>query len=281
MNRIEKRGSIKIIDDEYVIKKEKSLIDLENYLKSRNYDGFIHIIDHNSEGFNKYPFIRNYSLDDNQLGVDIINNMALLHNKTSYKKEVGTKKNKEIFDNLNGYIKYLSDYFKELLLKYEYVEFPAPSSIIYMSNYAKLNDALIFCKEELERWFKLVKDKSSKRVSLVHGNVKLDHAIYNDHLYLCSWSKARFDTPIVDFIEFYHNEWQKLDFNAILEEYLKKCELNEDERKLLFINLVIPSIPIIKSNEFNNVVSMSNLFEYIYRTEKLVRPYYAKENEEK
>lgn len=280
MNRITKVGNVRIIDDEYVLKQERDLSDLENYLKSRNYEGFIHILERSDE-HNKYPFIRNFSLDNDQLGMDIISNVALLHNKTSYKKEVGVKKNKDIYDNINGYIKYLSDYFKDLVLKYEYVEFPSPSNILFMSNYSKIEEALTFCKKELDIWYKQVKDKSGERVSLVHGNLRLDHAIYNDHLYLCSWSKARFDTPIVDFIEFYHNEWDSINFQEILEEYLKRCELKEDEKKLLFINLALPKTPVIKENEFTNIINMNKLLEYIYRTERLITPYYTEENKEK
>lgn len=281
MNKLKKCHNISIINDEYVIKKEHDLSDLEKYLRSRSYDGFIQIINRDLEGNNHYPYIENFSLDNNQLGLDIIDNIALLHNKTSYKKEVGKSKNKEIYDNLNGYIKYLSDYFKDLLIKYEYIEFPSPSNILFMSNYTKLNDSLVFCKEELDKWYKLVKDNDSKRVSLIHGNIKLDHAIYNDRLYLCSWSKARFDTPIIDFIEFYHSDWYKLEFSSLLEEYLKKCELLDDEKKLLFINLVIPSIPVLKDDEFNNVLKINMLYDYIYKTEKLIRPYYSKDDKEK
>lgn len=42
--KIEKRGSAVIYNDEYILKEEKDLSDLENYLISRDYHGFITIL---------------------------------------------------------------------------------------------------------------------------------------------------------------------------------------------------------------------------------------------
>ena len=61
MTRIEKRGNIVIFNNEYVIKEEKDLKDLENYLNSRDYHGFIKVLERD-EDKNKYPYIKNYSL---------------------------------------------------------------------------------------------------------------------------------------------------------------------------------------------------------------------------
>lgn len=277
--RIEKIGNITIYDNEYVIKEEIDLRDLENYLKSRDYQGFINILERHNEK-NKYPYLKNYSLDNNQLASDIAVSLALLHNKTSYNKEVTEDKHKKIYDEISGYIKYLEEYFLNLIRQIEYTDFPSPSEILYLSNYSKLNDCLGFCKRELENWYNLVRNKTKERLSLVHGNIRLDHAIYNDKLYLTSWRHAHFESPIVDLIDFYHHEWNKIEFTNFLDKYLDKCSLLEEEKKLFIINISLPIECEFSKDEMHNVIVIRELFDYIYKTEQLIRPYYTVENEE-
>ncbi|MCX4365128.1 MAG: hypothetical protein OSJ70_05085 [Bacilli bacterium] len=279
MTRIEKRGNIVIFNNEYVIKEEKDLKDLENYLNSRDYHGFIKVLERD-EDKNKYPYIKNYSLNNNQLATDLASSLALLHNKTSYNKEVNNDKHKKIYDDLLGYINYLEEKYRSIISKIEYTDFPSPSEILYLSNYTKLTDCLGFCKRELEAWFNLVKNKNKERVSLIHGNVRLEHAIYNDQLYLTSWRHARFETPIVDLIDFYHNEWKNIEFSSVLEKYFDKCSLLPEEQKLFIINISLPLEPLFKDDEFANVITIRELFDYIYKTEQLIRPYYTVENKE-
>lgn len=279
MNRIEKRGNISIIDNEYVLKEEDNLKDLENYLLSRDYHGFIPILER-KDNFNKYKYLENYSLDKYQLGEDIAASLALLHNKTSYNKEVNIDKHKKIFDDINGYLNYLSDYYLNIIKNIEYIDFPSPSEILFMSNYSKIRESLSFCKRELDNWYSLVKDKNKERVSLVHGNIKLDHAIYNNQLYFTSWRNSRFDSPIIDLIEFYHNEWDKIEFSSILEKYFDKCTLLPEEKKLLFINISMPQFKEFTDDEMNNVIIIRKIFDYLYKTEELIRPYYTVENKE-
>lgn len=279
MKKIEKRGSIVIFNNEYVLKEEQNLKDIENYLNSRDYHGFISILDRVDEK-NKYPYIKNYSLNNDQLASDIAVSLALLHNKTSYNKEVNSDKHKKIYDDLFGYINYLSEKYKSIISEIEYVDFPSPSEILYLSNYTKLIDCLGFCKRELDNWYNLVKSKTKERVSLVHGNVRLDHAIYNDKLYLTSWRNARFESPIADLIDFYHNEWKNIEFSNVLDKYFDKCNLLPEEKKLFIINISLPLEPSFKKDEFSNVIAIRELYDYVYKTEQLIRPYYTVENKE-
>lgn len=277
--KIEKRGSAVIYNDEYILKEEKDLSDLENYLISRDYHGFITILNREGEK-NKYPYLKNYSLDNDQLSSDIASSVALLHNKTSYNKEVTDDKHKKIYDDLLGYINYLEENFADITRRIEYVDFPSPSEILYLSNYTKLKDCLDFCKRELENWYGMVKNKTKERVSLVHGNLRLEHAIYNDKIYLTSWRNAHFESPIVDIIDFYHHEWKKIEFSNFLDKYFDKCKLLPEEKKLLIINISLPIECIFSEDEMHNVVVVRDLFDYLYKTEQLIRPYYAVENKE-
>lgn len=279
MSKIEKRGKVSIIDDTFVYKEEDNLSELYNYLKSRDFNYFIEPIERENRQ-NKYPYVADYSLNRDQKIQDVTKVMALLHTKTSYNKEVSQDKFKALYDDLLGYINYLEEYYQKTLKDIEYKEFPSPSQTLFLSNYSKISEALFFDKNELEKWYGLVRNKTKERVSLNHGDIRSEHAISNDQTYLINWKKHSFDSPIVDLINFYHNEWNKVEFSSVLESYMKHSELTAEEKKLLFINITLPPIIECSNDEVVNVKKMRDFFDYLFKTEKLIGPYYTEQNEE-
>lgn len=277
MTNIRKIGKVKIVDNNLVYKQEKNLIDIYNYLLSRDFKNFPELVKRENEK-NIYKYVEDFSLDNNQLGIDIINIMSNLHNKTSYSKEIKQDTYTKIVESLDGYINYLNNYYEDILNKYEEIEIPSPSELLYMTNYKKINEVLIFLKEEIKQYNSLIINKNKARVSLIHGNINLNHIIVNKEKYLISWDQARFDSPIIDFINFYKNDWELLDFTEPLKIYLEKVKLSEDELKLLFINICIPDKIEIKGTELEKVNITRKLFDYIYKCEELIRPYYSIEN---
>jgi hypothetical protein len=157
-------------------------------------------------------------------------------------------------------------------------EFSSPSEILFLDNYYKIPEVVSFLHEELNKWYNMVKDKHKQRVSLNHGKLELSHLIKNNQTYLISLGNANFSSPINDIIRFYKKEWNNIEFSSILDTYLNNTKLSEDELKLLLINLVIPFTIENKNNEYKNTIEVSNLFNYIYKTEELIRPYYSSEN---
>ena len=88
------------------------------------------------------------------------------------------------------------------------------------------------------------------------------------------------DTPVADLIDFYHNEWNNLEFSGILETYFSKCSLSDEEKKLFFINISIPLKVEFGENEYINTMRVTDLFDYIHKTELLIGPYYSIKNKE-
>ncbi len=278
MNKIRKIGKVSIINNEKVIKKEKNNDEIFEYLESRSFDNYLKPIERSDER-TVYPYIKDKSVDKYQKGEDLIKTVALLHTKTSFNKEINPSKYKEIHDNIIGHINYLDKYFYEYLDKTELIEYPSPSDTIFLRNYSKLLSLFDFLKQETDTWYKLAKNNTKKRVALNHGNLNLDHLLKNDKDYLISWDNATFDSPILDITNLYHNEWNHIDFSSALKNYLDRCSLSEDEKKLLFINLAIPKKIEKTKDEMINVMITSNLFDYIYKTEELIRPYYTEKQE--
>ena len=114
------------------------------------------------------------------------------------------------------------------------------------------------------------------RVCLVHNNLELDHYIKNKDEYLISWDNYIIDTPILDIVKLYKNVYITKNFSEALKIYLEKFPLVENEKKLLFIMLVMPNELKLNNDELNNVNIVRKYLDYIYKTENLIRPYYSK-----
>ena len=149
---------------------------------------------------------------------------------------------------------------------------------MFLSNYIKINGALSFALTELDNWFELVKKEEKIRVVLLHNNLKLDHFIKNDKDYLISWDHYKFDTPVLDIVNLYKNEYLNTNFEVILERYINLFPLLDHEKKLLFILIIMPPVLELNGCEFEKCLEMRKFLDYIFKTENLIRPYYAKEN---
>ncbi|MBO5475712.1 MAG: hypothetical protein J5982_04350 [Bacilli bacterium] len=279
MNRISKKGKIKIIDDEYIEKEEKDLKKIYDYLLSRDFTSFVPLIEHDRD-ISKYRYIEDLSASDYQKSEDLIKTISSLHNKTSFNKEVSKETYKKIYEDMLGYINYLEEYYNRLLVSMEYSDFPSPSETLMLENFYKLEEVLSFLKREIDNWYNMVKDKTKQRVCLNHGKLELQHLLKNDKNYLISMDKANFSSPINDLVRFYHKEWENVEFSSLLDLYLKHTTLNPDEIKLLLINITIPKKIELSNNEYKNVTNVRKLFDYIFKTEELIRPYYSSEQTE-
>lgn len=279
MNRISKKGRIKIIDNEYIEKEEKDLNKIYDYLLSRDFTSFVPLIKYDRK-ISKYRYIEDLSVSDYQKSEDLIKTISSLHNKTSFNKEVSKETYKKIYEDMIGYINYLEEYYNKLIVTMEYSDFPSPSETLLLENYYKLEEVLYFLKREIDNWYNMVKDKTKQRVCLNHGKLELSHLLKNDKNYLISMDKANFSSPINDLIRFYHKEWENVEFSSLLDLYLKHTTLNPDEIKLLLINITIPKKIEFTNNEYKNVTNVRKLFDYIFKTEELIRPYYSTENKE-
>ena len=268
----------------FVIKKKESATNIPsifNYLKSRDFNYFPLIYENNRDDEYIYEYIEDSGIYNPQKSEDLINLVGLLHSKTSFNKEVSEENYKEIYENVYNNIMYLEDYYLkyyDLFLKQIY---PSPSEYEFLRNYSKIKFALNFSQNELDKWYDLVKEKKNQRVCLVHNNLSLDHYLKNDKEYLISWDKAKFDTPILDLVKLYQNNFWDLEFNTLYKKYLNISSLGEDEQLLFFILIsLVPEIKFI-GTEFEICKNMREKLDYVYKTEEFLKPYYATNTDDK
>ncbi len=280
--KIGKSTIINTTSGDYVIKNQDSEIKkLFNYLSSRNFNNFPLIVDDTRKDVTVYKYIEDIKTPKEQKSIDMINLVSNLHNKTTYFKEVSKDTYKEIFDNVISNIDYYKEYYSLLYDSFFKEEYHSPSHYIFLINYYKLDLMLDFCKNELNNWYEIVKEKNVQRVSVIHNNLSLSHFIKNDSDYLISWDKAKIDTPVLDLVQFYRTSYLDFNFKKVLDIYLSNYPLQEDEKKLFFILISIPfKIELDKNTELQNVKDIRKKMDYVFKTEDLIRPYYSSDKEE-
>lgn len=280
--KISYKGSTKIFkctSGNYVIKnkKDKDIKELYSYLNSRNFTYYPKLIEDNRSDINVFEYIEDYSIDDEQKLNDLLNLVSLLHNKTSYYKEITNDKIKSIYEELLGRVEYIEDYFNKLIFDVEDNVFISPSSNILLINSTKVFDSLTFIKKEIDKWYQISIDKNKMRVCLLHNNLELDHYLKNKNDYLISWESSKIDTPIIDIVKLYKKVFLTLDFIDPLKTYLEKFPLNDSEMELLYIMLALPDELILTNDELKNVKNTRIFLDYIYKTENLIKNIYKKD----
>lgn len=279
--KVSVKGNTKIFNcttGNYVIKnkKDKNIKELYKYLNSRSFKYYPKLIEDNRDEVNVFEYVEDNSIDNEQKLMDLINLISLLHSKTSYYKEITNDKIKEIYEELLGRVEYMEEYFNKIIFEIEDNVFPSPSGNLILINSNKIFSSLIFLKKEIEEWYKISMDSNKMRVSIVHNNLELDHYIKNEKEYLISWDNYIIDSPILDIVKLYKNVYLTMEFSNPLKLYMEKFPLNEDEKKLLFIMLVMPDEINLTDNEIKNIAIVRKYLDYIYKTENLIRPYYSK-----
>lgn len=281
--RITKNKSVMIIDStegRFVLKKEnKDLYTLFNYLNKRGFNNFPKLVKNFRDEENLFEYVSEDETFKEQKLASLSGVLSSLHNKTVYFKSTSLDNYKEIYENISSNLKYISNYYNVMFLSFLNDEYQSPSKYLFSRNYFKIKEAIKFCSDELENWYNLVQDKENVRVSVVHNNLAMDHFIDNNESpVLISWDNYKIDTPVLDFVTLYHNEYLNYDFSSFLTEYLSTFELLEEEKKLLFILISIPLLVTKGNTEFENTKKMHENIIYLYKTEKLIKPYYINNN---
>ena len=267
---------------DFIVKeKNKDLNELYNYLISRGFDNFPKLIDSSRKDLNVFEYIDTINMPKEQMCDDIIDLIASLHNKTSYFKEVSEDKFKSIYEDIKSNISYLKNYYDTMYEIGFNEEYMSPATYLFMRNFYKINAALDFCLKEIDEWYNLIRNETKIRVSVVHNNLSIEHFLKGSREVLISWDNYLIDTPIIDIVKLYKNEYLNMNFSEVLERYFYKFPLLPYEQKLLFVLIVMPPEIKTSNDEFNKCKNISKVIDYVFKTEDLIRPYYTEEEEEK
>ena len=283
--RYTKVGKAVIIDtdDKRFVIKERFNKDLKiyNYLASRNFNYYPHIINSSSDDYQIMEYIDQYDIPDEQKIIDLIDLVALLHSKTTHFKETTEDDYKEIYEDISNNIIYLNSYYNDLINIIDTKVYPSPSEYLLARNISKIFASLKYAEHELNEWYEIVKNTNKKRLVVLHNNLDLSHFLRNSNSYLISWEKSKVDIPIFDLYKLYKKVGLDFEFTEILKRYEKNYPLLNEERKLLFILMALPDKVELDNNEYENTKRMGKMIDLVYKTEMIISPYYSKEGETK
>lgn len=286
IKRLTIKNKTKILDTNrgtLVFKNKDNNINLTNtfnYLESRAFNNYAKRVFENNN-YDVYEYINGYNEPNEQKILDLINLLTILHYKTTFYKEVDIDYFKEIYENTINKIEYIYNYYTDIISLIETSIYMSPVEYLIARNISKIYESLNYSKENINKWYELVKDKRRIRVVNIHNNLSLEHYIKGNKPYLISWEKSKIDNPIYDLYNLYLNHYLDFDFNELFINYESKYPLLNEERILLFSLLTIPWKFEFNDTEYNLCKNARKLFDYLYKTEKLVTEYkYQKPNME-
>ena len=280
LRKIEIRGKSCIVDTgecKYVVKKNINH-DIINYLNSRGFKYYPNIIE--DSDYKLIEYIESINMPDEQKLLDLINLVALLHAKTTFFKEIDNDKYKKIYEDIANNIYYLNNYYDDLLKVIETKVFMSPSEYLLARNISFFYEALSFCERRLQEWYELIKTKEKVRQVVLHNNLSLEHILRNNNAYLISWDKSKIDIPIFDLYKLYRRCGRNYDFSEILHHYEKIYPLLKEERELFFILIALPPKLEFTSSVFDDCVVFNREIELMFKTAKLISPYYTNNTKE-
>lgn len=273
-NRYEKKGNTIIAsgnDEKYCIK-EKPSNDIFAYLNSRSFRYYPEIIKENDK-YIVTKFLDNIDMPNEQKMLDMIDLVSLLHNKTTYYKNIDVDDYKKIYEDIQNNIEHLTNYYNDLITIIESKVYLSPSELLLSSNISIVFSCLNYSKNELDKWYDLIDKKRKQRFVVLHNNLSLEHFIKNNSSYLLSWNKSRIDIPIFDLYKLYKKYELDYDFSSILKKYEKNYPLQEEERKLFFILISLPDKIEFTNIDYDNCLKVGKLVESIYKTNNLIEEY--------
>lgn len=225
-------NNVVINNNEVIKKRNDDVLELFDYLITRNFDNYPKILSKDDRNIN-YEFIEEKKFHEETKGVEFIKLVSSLHSKTLFFKEISKNKYRKIYDKLSDNIAYLRDYYDNLIEQIEQEVYMSPSHYLFARNFTALDSALVYAKKELKKWFNIVSNNSKERVCICHNNLSLKHFIKGDKSYLLSWDNYKVDTPILDIYNFYKKEGFKLDFNYLIKIYNENLTLLDEEKKII------------------------------------------------
>lgn len=281
--RYQFKNNVVIVDcdqGKYVLKPRKSDMrsgEVQNYLDIRSFNYFPKIVSGASEEYEITEYEEDIDIPGDQKITDLVNLVALLHNKTSHYVEVDEDDFKEIYEDVSNNIEYLSSYYNDIAENIENKVYMSPSEYIFIRNISKIYQALAFCKSEIEKWYDAVKEKRKNRYAVVHNNLQIDHFIRNKNSYLISWDKSKIDMPIFDLYKLYKKHALDYEFSEVLNNYERSYPLLEEERMLLFTLMALPDKIDFDGSEYENCRVLGKKLDMVYKTEMIISPYYSKD----
>jgi len=276
VNKCQYCNNIRILDTDngkFVIKNNDSNNnELFKYLQTKNFHNFLNLYNYD-EKYEVYPYIDEIKLNDEEKAIYIIYLISILHNKTTFYKEVDLDLIKEIYEDIQKKLRYLMNYYDNLVLVAEDKTYPSPSFYLLLRNSSVIFKCIDDSKYFIDKWYNTIKNKKTFRVTTIHNNLELEHLLKGDDSYLISWNKSTKASPIYDLLSFYKSVHNKVEFSSLFEIYNSKYPLTKEELYLLFSLMLVPTKLEFDNSEIINTKEVYELTNYLMKTIQMTSKY--------
>ncbi|MBR1679952.1 MAG: hypothetical protein IJ704_04860 [Bacilli bacterium] len=263
---------LKSTSGDVVLKEKKNDIqNLYQYLQSRGFSSFPNLLDDSRDGVNVFEYLDTNEIPLEQKAEDFILLVASLHAKTSYEKNAALDDFKKIYELIHDKIEYLKYYYDSLYQDYFQQVYPSPHAYFFLTHFSKIYASLMYSEKELEVWYSHAKELKQYRVCQIHHHLSLEHYLCGKKEALCSWEHSKKDSPVLDLIEFYQQNYFELNFEHLMEKYYSICPWSQEEKELFYTMIAIPFKFEEKGSEFEVVSNVRKVLDYVYRTEELIK----------
>ena len=270
----QKNKSVYIINSNnnyLAIKLNTNNYDIYKYLLSRDFLYFPKFFNDPNDNYDILEYIDDLEVSTSQKVNDYISILSFLHLKTSYRREIDLDEVKEKYEALTNKIVSLRDYYHNLNNSIDKELFLSPAMYLLVKNisliYKMLDKSLILLNELYEK----IKNDKSIRIALLHNNIDLNHVITNNQLYLISWDRAYFDSPVYELESFYRKYYQYIEINDFLKIYEVTNKLSSGEKKFLLILLSIPKEIHLTNNTYLDTEKINNEISYLNKVYELLK----------
>lgn len=283
------KNNVRIISSDtgnYVLKeKQTNIKKIYDYLASRSFNYYPQLL-LSTEKYDMYEYFEDIEQPREQSATDIMYLISLLHGKTTFYKEIDIDDYKYLYETIVDKIDYLYHYYDDLATIIEKEVYMSPAHYLFIRNIDRLYICLNFCRENIENWYQLIKNKNKTRVVLLHNNLELDHYLKTTQNQSCliSWDKSKIGMPVYDLEKFYRKYYLEFDFFSLLSFYESRFPLLKEEKQLFAILIALPEKIEFDKTDYELCVKIRHFFDYLYKTEKLIREYdhlQAKDNVER
>jgi len=266
--KIKLKNKVKIItsnEDRYIVKNNnKQKKDVYKYLENRNFLYFPKVYTDFSDNYEVTRYIDEININSEQKLIDMIYLLTLLHNKTTFYKEINLDEIKNIYESNIDYFSYLKNYYEDINKVIEKEIYMSPSNYLLIRNITNIYSIINIGYEYTNRWYETIKNKKTIRYVLNHNNLDTNHFLEDsNNMYFISWDKSDFGYNVNDIYNLYLNNYQNIELSTILDSYISKYRLEEYEYYYLIMLLCNISKIDLSIKESIKIRNIYNLLDYI------------------
>ena len=275
-NSINYKNTTRIIekDNQRLIRKRRKIDNkkIYEYLKLKEFNNFIPPYLTTNE-YEFFTYIDETNIPKEDKAIEIINTLSMLHIKTTTYQETNIDNIKRIYEETKQQIDDLRYYYYNLQDIIEYKIYPSPEEQLLLFNISNFYKALNYAEHKIETWYKEKEKSKQERVVLIHNNITLEHALYNEKINLISWNYAKKDYPVYDFINLYKHEFRELEMISLFKIYSSKFQYTIEEKLLFESFIAIPPKVIFNKSSLINTINTRKAVDYVLKTNDFLLEY--------